>query len=87
MASNSKVFGRVLSTAPCLDSFGLCLSHWPFDESRALDRGPPGPYFTQELFVKFFDLPPSAVLEIPGRMFPVEIEHIPQKEGMRVPRS
>ncbi|CAK9038999.1 unnamed protein product [Durusdinium trenchii] len=38
----------------------------------------------KELFVKFFDLPPSAVLEIPGRMFPVEIEHIPQKEGMRV---
>jgi len=34
----------------------------------------------KDLFVKFFDLPDTAVIQIPGRMFPVEIEHIPQKD-------
>ncbi|CAJ1329850.1 unnamed protein product, partial [Effrenium voratum] len=34
----------------------------------------------KELFVKFFDLPESAVIEIPGRMFRVEVEHIAQKD-------
>lgn len=34
----------------------------------------------EDLFVKFFDLPDTAVIQIPGRMFPVEIEHIPQKD-------
>ena len=36
----------------------------------------------EDLFVKFFDLPDAAVIQIPGRMFPVEIEHIPQKDSI-----
>ena len=33
----------------------------------------------KDLFAKFFDLPETAVIQIPGRMFPVEIEHIALK--------
>jgi len=33
----------------------------------------------KDLFTKFFDLPETAVIQIPGRMFPVEIEHIALK--------
>lgn len=39
----------------------------------------------EDLFVKFFDLPDTAVIQIPGRMFPVEIEHIPQKDRISQP--
>lgn len=39
----------------------------------------------EDLFVKFFDLPDTAVIQIPGRMFPVEIEHIPQKDRISPP--
>ncbi|CAL1127432.1 unnamed protein product [Cladocopium goreaui] len=34
----------------------------------------------KDLFTKFFDLPETAVIQIPGRMFPVEIEHIALKD-------
>ena len=34
----------------------------------------------EELFASFFELPETAVVEIPGRMFPVELEHIALKD-------